>query len=223
MNIEHFSHIVFDMDGVLIDSNHMKVDAARQVMQSILPDVTAIFVDHFRQNFGLTRYAHFAWAYEYLLAKAGYSAEVIGSLVAQYGKLVAEDYPACAVTRGTRALLAKVNCPCYVLTGSEQFEARTLLRSHQLDTCFDDILGGPVSKSENLDWIINTYGINPAESVLIGDASHDFEVASRFGFSFILVTQYMPFDNYPLIEKVISSGGYVVNTLSDLLTDGFMK
>ncbi|MEJ1267049.1 HAD hydrolase-like protein [Pantoea ananatis] len=58
-----------------------------------------------------------------------------------------------------------------------------MLRSHQLDTCFDDILGGPASKSENLDKIIDAYGINPSESVLIGDASHDFEVASRFGFS----------------------------------------
>lgn len=223
MNIKRFSHIVFDMDGVLIDSNHMKVDAARRVMQSILPDVAASFVDHFRQNFGLTRYDHFAWAYEYLLAKAGYSAEVIGSLVAQYSTLVAEDYPACAVTRGTRALLEQVNRPCYVLTGSEQSEARALLRSHQLDICFDDILGGPVSKSENLDKIIDAYGINPSESVLIGDASHDFEVASRFGFSFILVTQYMPFNNFPLIQKVKYSGGFVVNTLSDLLTDGFEK
>ncbi|MCT2385875.1 HAD family hydrolase [Erwinia pyrifoliae] len=223
MNIERFSHIVFDMDGVLIDSNHMKIDAARQVIHSIFPEAADAFADHFRRNFGQTRQAHFSWAYENLLAKEGFSASIINRLVEKYGKIVAENYPGCAVTDGTSALLAQVSRPCYVLTGSDQSEARELLCSHHLDTRFNDILGGPINKSENLDFIINTYGINPAESVLIGDAFHDFEVASHFGFSFILVTQYMPFDNDPLIAKVKSSGGYIVNRLSDLLTDRFKK
>ncbi|MGM3175584.1 MULTISPECIES: HAD family hydrolase [Dickeya] len=223
MRVEQFSHIVFDMDGVLIDSNPFKISVAKRVMQSILPEAAMVFAEHFRKNFGQTRKAHFTWAYENVLARHGFTEEIVDTLIEQYGKLIAENYASCDVTAGTRSLLSQLHRPCYVLTGSDQHEARALLGGHQLNTQFVDILGGPVNKSDNLKNVIHTYGINPAESVFIGDALHDFEVASHFGLSFILVTQYMPFDNQALIEKVISSGGYVIDTLSDLLIDRLNK
>jgi len=217
MDIDGFEHVLFDMDGVLLDSNFMKVVAAREAMADVAPTVASAFVEHFRRNFGLSRRAHFAWGYEQLLRPLGLGVEAMELAMQGYSRRVAQRYPACPLAQGTRALLAHLKAPCYVITGSDQTEARQLLAGHGLATNFTDILGSPASKVENLGRLVADRAVAPARAVLIGDSHHDFAAAQAYGVAFVLVTRYVPYPPDELADQVLLAGGAVVETLDELI------
>jgi phosphoglycolate phosphatase-like HAD superfamily hydrolase len=217
MDIDGFDHVLFDMDGVLLDSNHMKIIAAREAMADVEPTVAAAFVEHFRRNFGLSRAAHFAWGYEQLLRPLGHGAEAMELAKQGYARRVAQRYAACPLAQGARTLLARLRVPRYVITGSDQVEARRLLAGHGVASNFVDILGSPASKVENLGRLVSERGVDPARAVLIGDSHHDFAAARAHGVSFVLVTRYVPYPPGELADDVLSAGGAVVETLEELI------
>ncbi|HET9642294.1 MAG TPA: HAD hydrolase-like protein [Burkholderiaceae bacterium] len=220
MRIDGFDHVVFDMDGVLLDSNGMKIEAARQAFAAVDPRPADEFASHFRHNFGLTRREHFVWGWRELLQPLGHQDTVIDTMMDDYARRVGECYRSCPVTDGTHDLLQHVDAPCYVLTGSGQDEARSLLKQIGLAPGFVEILGSPRGKLENLRGLAQTHSIQPDRGVLIGDSRHDFATAQAFGLSFVLVTRYMPFDAADLADEVLACDGVVVDTLRDLIPSG---
>jgi phosphoglycolate phosphatase len=216
MRLDAFEHVIFDMDGVLLDSNGMKVAAAHAAMQVVEPRASAAFAAHFRGNFGLSRREHFAWGYEQLLCPLGHEVSTIDRLIADYASRVKDGYAGCGVTRGTLELLELMRSPRYVLTGSDEQHARVLLAELGLAEHFVEIVGSPATKIDNLDRLITRHGIRPARALMIGDSQHDYAAARSFGIPFLLVTGYAAEDPRPLAELVRQNGGTVVQALDEL-------
>ena len=53
--------VVFDCDGVILDSNAIKSAAFAAVTQRFGPQVSASFADYHRRHGGISRHAKFAW------------------------------------------------------------------------------------------------------------------------------------------------------------------
>lgn len=217
MRIDQFKHVIFDMDGVLLDSNAMKIEAAREAFHAFEPKLADSFAEHFRRNFGLSRQQHFLWGYEELLRPLGHSSDAVARMVDDYAARVGARYMSCPVAHGADALLARLLAPKYVLTGSDQAEARALLRELGLAPCFTSILGSPTSKIDNMRQLLQDHAMDVKRTVLIGDSRHDFAAAAAFGVSFFLVTRYIPFDYDALVEEVAAYGGMVVESLNELV------
>ncbi len=75
----------------------------------------------------------------------------------------------------------------FLLSLEEKKEVAQLAKHCSLDKYFDDILGGPKSKQENLMHVIKRHNIKPQEMLYIGDAHSDVRFAKKMGIKVILL------------------------------------
>ncbi len=75
-----------------------------------------------------------------------------------------------------------------------------------------------VSKTEQGKQLIRTYRIDKREALLIGDTTHDFEVATELGVKCILIA-----DGHQSIERLMQTKGIVVGNLSQLLGGNYSE
>lgn len=217
MQLSEYSHYFFDMDGVLVDSNQMKISAARATAESYSLESADQFAKHFQENFGRTRSEHFEYFYFKHLEQLGYEFQVVSDLISAYGEIVRREYEKCGLCDGAQELIAEINVPKFVVTGGSQDEAKSMLFNRGLSTHFSEILGAPTRKVDNVRSLIRAYGVDPSSAVFIGDSRHDFEVAVSCDLHFTLVTKYINHDPADLIADVLKEKGRVVFSLSELL------
>ena len=60
--------ILFDFDGVIVDSMHIRDFGYREIVKEFSPDLVDRLVQYHRSNAGLSRYVKIRYFYENLLA-----------------------------------------------------------------------------------------------------------------------------------------------------------
>ena len=100
----------------------------------------------------------------------------------------------CRLQPGARALLASLSdrgVRQFVLSAYRHDSLSQLLRDKGLDVFFDDISGADDhyarGKVEQGLRLIRKLALSPAETILVGDTTHDYEVAHAMGLSCMLV------------------------------------
>ena len=73
---------------------------------------------------------------------------------------------------------------------SEQEQLRTVLEKRNFSNYFIEVLGSPVSKSQNIKNILNS--VSHISAVMVGDALADYEAAKKNNIDFIF---YAPLSN----------------------------
>ncbi len=56
MNISNYDTIVLDCDGVIFDSNYLKIDAFQDALKEYDEVIVDSFLEYFKNNFGTSRY-----------------------------------------------------------------------------------------------------------------------------------------------------------------------
>jgi phosphoglycolate phosphatase-like HAD superfamily hydrolase len=222
MRIDECRNVVFDLDGVLFDSNTAKVRAARRVVADLAPEVADAFARDFSNNFGLTRRQHFECCYESYLAARGFDATIVDRMIGEYAREVRTLYEDCEVCEGALELvcaLRDLGCSSAVVTGGDQQEARTLIARSAFRGLFREVLGGPESKTRNTRRLMESAGFDAATTLFIGDARQDWETAPECGAAFILVTGYSIANMTVLRDLVLRGGGRVVPSLGELIVE----
>ncbi|MFE7660969.1 HAD family hydrolase [Streptomyces celluloflavus] len=190
--------VVFDLDGVLVDSNELKVDCVRDALAAFGPELVDPFVDEFRRTFGRTRREHFlAFHRDYLGGRNTGRDEDFEPFYARYAgdyaALLGERYakaPLCAHADRLVPALAARGVPLYVATGTLTPEAERLLGWHGLLDAFRGVLGGEEPKARRLSGVVAGTGAAPHRTVLLGDSRQDLLAAGAAGTAFVLVTGY---------------------------------
>lgn len=202
--------VAFDLDGVIVDSNELKVGCLRDALADFPADLVEGFAGTFRATFGRSRREHFAaFRAEWLgLAAAGADFEAFyGRYAGGYAALLAERYrsaPLCAHAGELIGELAGGGVPLYVATGTLTPEAVAVLGHHGLAGCFRGVLGGEEHKAARLAAIVAETGAAGPDAVLAGDARQDALAAGAAGTGFLLVTRY----GFHPPEQVLAGGAH---------------
>ena len=209
----------FDLDGVIANSNELKVACIRDALSSFPADLVEEFVVSFRATFGRSRREHFAAFYAEQLGLTGAGADFDAfyeKYAGAYADLLAERYlgaPLCAHAGELIPEVAAAGVPLYLVTGTLTAEAVAVLRHHGLSGWFRGVLGGEQHKAARLTAILSETGAAGPDVVLVGDARQDALAADAAGTGFLLVTRYGFYPPGRVLADGAARDAWLVETL----------
>jgi len=177
--------IIFDLDGVIIESAKIKTDAFRTLFAGY-PDKLPEIIAHHQKNAGISRYKKFRYIYEKILGQQ-LSAQNEAELGEEFSRIVLEKVLNAPYTPGAIEFLRR-NKECYhlfIASGTPQKELHDIITHRQLSQYFREIHGTPKQKDEIIDDILNRYSFTKKEAVFVGDAESDRIAAEKADVSFI--------------------------------------
>ena len=216
----YFNLIIFDCDGVLLDSNALKVEAMGNALKKMGVSLNEVkkCKCFFAENFGKSRFYHIDYFVENLLAKDDFldADSFKRELLNSYSEQCKELYLTAKITPFTEKLLIKSSAVKYVASGSEQGELIDVFHQRGLNDYFSGIFGSPEKKSVHLSNILKAN--LSSRAVMIGDAISDLEAAKDNNIDFIF---YSPFSNVELkMRDLCLKYGYrIIDSFEEVLKE----
>ncbi|RBW48216.1 HAD family hydrolase [Marinobacter sp. F3R11] len=189
--------LVFDCDGVVLDSNRLKTDAFFKAALPYGEDLARELVNYHRNNGGISRYRKFDYFLSHLVPE-GTRGPSRDELLADYAKQVFEGLLSCDLVPGLSQLKESMpDCRWLIVSGSDQEELRDVFEKRQLLPFFEGgIFGSPDSKDQILAREISCGNIlKPA--LFLGDSRYDHEAARNADLDFVFISQWTEFRQWP--------------------------
>ncbi|MDY6824376.1 MAG: HAD family phosphatase [Thermodesulfobacteriota bacterium] len=191
--------LIFDFDGVLVDSVHVKAEAFASLFEQYGQDVVGKVVDYHLAHGGVTRREKFAYFYETFLGKSMDDTEM-ERLCRKFSQIVVDKVVAAPEIPGATDFLRQHHktTPCFINSATPDEELNIIVERRGMQIYFKEVLGASRSKSENLTYIIKKFNHVPGCCTFFGDAQSDYDAALEAGVDFIAI---IPDENAPLLKK----------------------
>ncbi len=179
--------LVFDFDGVLVDSVEVKTDAFAELYRSYGQDVMDRVVAHHRANGGMTRFEKFRHYHQAFLG-LDITEEEVERLSGEFSNIVVNKVVNASEIPGAIDFLKKwyQEKICFVNSATPEDEIRDIVKQRRWDHFFVKVYGAATSKFENLNKIIETHPeFNKEDFLFFGDAMSDLNAAVKAGVDFI--------------------------------------
>ncbi len=181
--------LVFDFDGVLVDSNAVKREAYFEALRPVgaPPSLVEKVVNDNRDG---DRYVVIREVIRRLPGGGG-AGEVAERRVEEcadrYNAICEEFTTTCREMEGASGMLARLSAryALYVNSATPEVPLRRVVERRGWRAYFRDVLGRPRTKAENLRDIIAREGLTPTEVVMIGDSAADLDAARACGCAFV--------------------------------------
>ena len=177
--------VVFDFDGVILESLQVKTDAFRSLFEHEPEHVERIVQLHV-ENPGVSRYDKFRTIYRDYLRRPLDDAEM-ARLDERFSALVFERVVACDFVAGALSFLERVSerHDLYVASATPEQELARIVEARGLASFFAGVGGSPRTKEEIVREVLDEGGLDPSEAVFIGDAMTDLLAARATGVPFV--------------------------------------
>ncbi len=177
--------IVFDLDGVIIESAEIKTRAFAMLFADY-PDKLPEIIAYHQRNAGVSRYIKFRHFYEKLLGQE-LSAQKETELGERFSQIVMEEILNAPLTPGAIEFLSRNEdrYHFFIASGTPEEELRNIIDHRKLSHFFREIHGTPKRKDEITEDILDRYSFQKNEVVFIGDAESDRIAAEKVGIPFI--------------------------------------
>lgn len=194
-SVKEFESVIFDFDGVIVDSNEVRTAAFREVLKNSPQHISDDLVEYHLANGGLSRYAKF----NYIVEKYDIDKIHISHWLTGYSEYCRTHlrYKRFLISETCDLLnflnISKKNV--FIVSASDEKELKDLVDFYELPVNENNVYGSPKRKQENIEHIINGYLLEREKIVLIGDSINDFHAASDCNVKFI------GFGNEQIIQK----------------------
>ena len=214
LNASEYQTLVFDCDGVLLDSNRVKTEAFRIAALPYGTTAAERLVQHHVENGGVSRYKKFEHFLEKIVPVTtvldGASRDLpdYDALLSAYAAAVHDGLRTCAVAEGLEQLREKTpHARWLVVSGGDQAELRGVFDERGIADYFDGgIFGSPDAKPEILARGIANGNIqHPA--VFLGDSQYDYQCAKAAGLDFVFIhgwTEVADWQRFVADEGIVS-------------------
>jgi len=220
VELANYATIVFDCDGVLLDSNAIKSKAFWQVGIRWGEQAAQALLDYHVTHGGVSRYLKFSHFRSVILPsilgqESPASAE---EMLEHYAAIVQAELLQAKVADQLENLReATAGSRWLVVSGGDQDEIRAVFSSRNIADWFDGgIFGSPDRKSHILQRELR-HGNIIKPAVYLGDSVYDYECAREAGLDFIFISDWSEVRDWPAF--VSQNQLPVVGKLSDFLND----
>lgn len=201
MNIDSLQAILWDFDGVLMDSMPTRDRGFLEVLKDYpTNEVDALMVYH-RKNGGLSRYVKFRYFFE-TIRNEHITDDEIQKLAVSFSIIMRSLLvnPSLLIQQTLRYVERNhLNIPMYIVSGSDQEELRFLCKEMNIASYFRGIFGSPVPKIKLVNQVIEQNNYLGSSCLLIGDSINDYEAAFNNGLHF------MAYNNNTISDKTTLS------------------
>lgn len=208
IDFKRYKAIVFDFDGVILNSNKIKEKAIKSISEKYLNHSKSNeFTRYFIENNGMPRELKILKFFNKKTAKV---------ILDEYNNLLKEELTHAKFTNCFEILLEKlnkINIKPFILSGGDSIEIIKLLKIRNKLDYFSKVYGGPNTKSENLK-SMKLEG----KTLFIGDSEIDYQTAKRFNLDFIFMYRYTQFFEWKNFFKK-KENIIIIKDLADLIED----
>ena len=215
INFKKIETIVFDCDGVILDSNNIKTQAFYEIGKQFSEEAGLKLANYHINNGGESRYKKFNYFVENILNKNS-SIEEVERLSKIFAKITIDNVLNCTIADGIYELRKKtINKKWLVVSGSDQEELRGIFRARGLHSLFDGgIFGSPDTKDTILEREFECGNISKS-SIFIGDSITDYKAAKNANMDFIFLSKWSGVTNW---ADFLNEESIVLDSLGDLIT-----
>jgi phosphoglycolate phosphatase-like HAD superfamily hydrolase len=188
--IENYKTLIFDCDGVILNSNKVKTQAFYDATKHLGYEAAQALQDHHVQNGGISRYAKFKYFITEILNQ-DFDEALNHELLQRFAQSVKKGLMSCEVAEGLDELRAKtVHANWLIVSGGDQAELREVFAARGLDKYFNGgIFGSPYDKDAILKNETKNRNII-GRSLFLGDSMYDYEVANKAKMDFIFISNW---------------------------------
>lgn len=199
LHVTDYASLVFDCDGVILNSNRVKTDAFYQAALPYGEAAAQAMVDYHVANGGVSRYLKFAHFLEHIVPEyaAGSTGPNLDKLLEHYANAVLEGLLTCEVAPGLHKLRELTpNTRWLIVSGGDQAELRHVFAQRGLAELFDvGIYGSPDTKDEILSRELQN-GTIQTPALFLGDSKYDHQAATTSGLDFVFLSEWSEVKNY---------------------------
>lgn len=173
-----FEAVIFDFDGVLVDSAEIKLLAFAELYKKYGQDAYDTAITYCKQNAGIPRASKFTYLHKLICNKKLNELELV-KLSRSFSKIVVEQIINIPLSNELIDSLSSISnqIPCFVASATPEDELKEIVFKKKLDNFFEEVLGSPRSKLENIISILKKYKLEAKKVLLVGDSIHDFNSA----------------------------------------------
>ncbi|MCB5186886.1 HAD hydrolase-like protein [Methylobacillus caricis] len=197
-NLNQYRTLVFDCDGVILNSNHLKIEAYFATAKNFGAsdkDAQAL-VDYHIKLGGISRFVKFDYFLKEILQKPSSHSEV-EFLLKDFGREVRQRLATCEIAPGLDKLREQTpDANWLVISGGDQQELHGIFAQRRLEHLFDGgIFGSPDNKDEILARELANGNIRKP-ALFIGDSRYDHESSTRAGLDFVFLQDWTDFPEW---------------------------
>jgi len=194
MDLRHYKTLVFDCDGVLLNSNKIKTRAFYLAALPYGEQAAQALADYHVSNGGISRYKKFEYFLSRILGAPDPDESMLERLLDAYADEAWRGLLSCEVAGGIAALRDKTEGSRWlVVSGGDQEEIRRLFARRDLARFFDGgIFGSPDPKDRILQREMQTGNIRKP-AVFLGDTRYDHQAAKNAGLDFVFISRWSEF------------------------------
>jgi len=178
--------IIFDFDGVLVESVDVKTQAFAKLFEQHGPEVTRRVVEHHLRNGGMSRFEKIKYYYSHILNKPLSNSE-LDSLCRRFAGMVVDNVVNAPFVKGADSFLKNnyTKFELFVVSGTPEIELTAIVKHRKMDCFFKGLFGSPENKVTLTRRVIERYKLDKRNVIFVGDSFTDYEAASENGVLFI--------------------------------------
>lgn len=190
-----YNSIIFDCDGVILDSNRIKTDSFYETVLEYGEEKAALLKEYHTIHGGISRFHKFEYFFSHLVRTENSQEKIEKSLIT-FASLIKDKLLSCPVCEGFNKFVNRIQRQNpMVISGGLESELHDIFRERSLLAYFSKICGSPATKETIFKREIENKAIKfPA--LYIGDSKYDYLVANENNIDFIFMTQYSEFKNW---------------------------
>ena len=187
MNLQELDAIIFDFDGVIVESVNVKTQAFGALYSDYGQEVVSKVENYHLRNAGVSRFDKFRYFQTEILGGPPLDDREVADLAEAFSGLVMDKVVAAPMVQGAQEFLAcnLGRVPMFVVSGTPTFELGQIIERRNLGNYFVGFWGSPANKTANTAELLQKHGLSASRCVMIGDAIADYEGAVSNSVSFL--------------------------------------
>ncbi len=199
--MKNYSHLFFDCDGVILNSNKVKTNAFYKIAIEYGEESAKKLLNYHVKNGGISRYKKIKFFQENILKNNDF--DIYQKLLNDYSKILKKELLNTEISNGIFKIKQFFpNSKLAIVSGSDQKELIWLFKKLKIDYIFDmGIFGSPKSKKEIFYQIFQNSS-DIVSSIFLGDSKYDFEVSKIYDIDFAFITEWTEVKDWLIFTKI---------------------